>query len=249
MLKRLTFCPMQVKDFSFETPQENILFDEVLFYLADKKGNGEALRFWQSSQVFVVLGRIGNEQEDVCLEKAKQDRIPILRRTSGGGTVLQGPGCLNYTLVLDKQRHSDLNDLRKSYAWISAKVIEALKSCNVEACFRPISDIALSSNEKKISGNAQHRGKNFILHHGTILYDFNLELITKYLKMPKDIPEYRKNRPHQDFVTNIPLICSDFKTALSQVFDVSSLLDAQVPSSQELSTLQEFLSTRPVHLS
>lgn len=240
---------MQVKDFSFDSPQENILFDELLLQLADKQGEGEALRFWKSSQVFIVLGRISNELEDIWMERAHQDKIPILRRTSGGGTVIQGPGCLNYTLVLDKQRHTDLNDLRKSYSWISSKVIEALKSCKIEAVFRPISDIALAGTEKKISGNAQHRGKNFILHHGTILCDFDLNLISRYLKMPKDIPEYRRNRPHNDFVTNTLIKEQDFKTALINVFmsDISNAIDiSQVPSSQELSSLQQMLLNRPV---
>ena len=248
-LKRRTFCQMQVKDFSFKTPQENILYDEVLLQLADKQSNGEGLRFWQSPEVFIVLGRIGNEHEDIWLKRAREDGVPILRRTSGGGTVVQGKGCLNYTLVLDKQRHPDLNDLRKSYAWISSKVIEALKICGVEAIFMPISDIALASSEKKISGNAQHRGKNFILHHGTILYDFDLNLMSRYLKMPKDTPDYRKKRPHGEFVTNTHIVPQQFKQVLADVFGLKGISKLQLPSPQELLALQELLQKRSVLIS
>ncbi len=237
---------MQVKDFSFETPQENILYDELLLQLADKQSQGEFLRFWQSSEFFIVLGSVGKEKEDIWLERAAQDHIPVLRRTSGGGTVLQGKGCLNYTLVLDKQRHPDLNDLRKSYIWISAKVIEALKNCSVEAVFRPISDIALAGSEKKFSGNAQHRGKNFILHHGTILCDFDLNYIDRYLRMPKDIPEYRKNRPHKDFLTNTYIVPKQFKQALVQVFGLKGMQESQSLTPQELSALKELLQERSV---
>jgi len=213
-----------LKDISFPTPQENLSFDDELLRLADKKCNEEYLRFWESSVYFIVLGRIGKQEDDVDLGAAKADGIPILRRSSGGGTVVQGPGCLNYTFVLNKRRHPALNDLRASYAWISAKVIAALRPLEVDAVFRPTSDIALAGSEKKFSGNAQHRGKTHILHHGTILYNFNLDLITRYLSMPKDIPAYRKSRSHKDFITNVAVIPAEFKSALAKAFGCQKLL-------------------------
>ena len=231
---------MQLRDVSFSTSQENIAFDDVLLALAEKHGAGEYLRFWESSKVFVVLGRIGREEIDVNSAKVQEDNIPVLRRSSGGGTVLQGPGCLNYSVILSKQKHPELNDLRKSYEWISAKVIDALHNSGVEVYFRPTSDLATGSGEKKFSGNAQRRGKNYILHHGTILYNFDLSLITRYLNMPQDIPEYRKHRPHTDFVTNIPIDPRVFKAHLAQGFFASGV---QVPSAEELLLLKEYPSS------
>jgi lipoate-protein ligase A len=238
---------MQLRDISFPSPQENIAFDEVLWRLAEKHSGGEYLRFWESSKVFIVLGAIGRVEIDVNSLHALKDNIPVLRRSSGGGTVLQGPGCLNYTLVLSKQKsppqqdpalagHPQLNDLRKSYEWIGAKVIEALRQAGAEAYFRPPSDLATGSGEKKFSGNAQRRGKHYILHHGTILYKFDLSLISRYLNMPHDIPEYRKHRPHTDFVTNVPIDPRVFKDHLAQSFCALAL---QSPSTQELSFLKE----------
>jgi len=226
---------MRLRDISFPTPQENIAFDEVLWCLAEKHGRGEYLRFWESSKIFIVLGRIGRAEIDVNSIHTQKDNILVLRRSSGGGTVVQGPGCLNYTLVLSKKKHPELNDLRKSYEWISAKVIEALRQAGVEAYFRPTSDIATDPGEKKFSGNAQRRGKRYILHHGTILYKFDLSFISRYLNMPKDTPEYRKHRPHTDFVTNIPIDPHVFKDHLAQSFHASAL---QPPSAQELSLLK-----------
>ncbi|MBF0504722.1 MAG: lipoate--protein ligase family protein [Candidatus Omnitrophica bacterium] len=229
---------MQRRDISFPTPAENIAFDEVLLHLAEKNEGCEFLRFWESSKIFIVLGRIGQQESEVNAIMAQRDNIPVLRRSSGGGTVVQGPGCLNYTLVLSKQKHPVLNDLRKSYQWISAKIIEALRGAGVESYFRPTSDLATGPGEKKFSGNAQRRGRQYILHHGTILYNFDLTLISRYLNMPTDIPEYRKYRAHTDFVTNIPLDPGRFKTHLAQIFDAS---ESQLPSAQELSFLKEFL--------
>jgi lipoate-protein ligase A len=238
---------MILKDVSLDSPAENILLDEALFIAADKGSGGEVLRFWESPQTFIVLGRIGKEQDDIDIAAVQKDRIPVLRRTSGGGTVVQGPGCLNYTLVLSKDRDLSLADLRKSYQWISAKIMEALGDLGIQSKFHPISDIALASNEKKFSGNAQHRGKTFILHHGTILYNFNLSLISKYLKMPKDIPEYRRNRPHDDFVTNIPLDLTKFKASLKSIFHATEEKNL-TPSEQ--STLESLKArhTLRVHL-
>ena len=230
---------MQLKDISFPTPQENISFDEALFQLADKKNNDEYLRFWESPVYFIVLGRIGKAEDDVDLALAQADGVPVLRRTSGGGTVVQGKGCLNYTLVLSKQNHPVLNDLHASYAWISAKVIDALKPLGVEAAFRPFSDIALTASEKKFSGNAQHRGKTHILHHGTILYDFDLDLITRYLKMPKDTPVYRNSRKHKDFIANISIDHAQFKSALARGFGMT---DAPQPlTAQEIPTVKNYI--------
>jgi lipoate-protein ligase A len=228
---------MQFRDISFLTPLENITFDDVLLSLAEKYEAGEYLRLWESSKIFVVLGRIGRPEIDVNSLHTQQDNIPVLRRSSGGGTVLQGPGCLNYTLVLSKQKHPELNDLRKSYEWVSARVIEALHQAGVEAYFRPTSDLATGQGEKKFSGNAQRRAKHYILHHGTILYNFDLSLISRYLNMPQDIPEYRKHRPHTDFVTNVPINPVVFRDHLAKNFHASALQD---PSAQELSLLKNF---------
>jgi lipoate-protein ligase A len=230
---------MQLKDISFPTPQENVFFDEVLFQLADKNGRAEYLRFWESPSYFVVLGRIGKEEEDVNASATQADGVPVLRRTSGGGTVVQGPGCLNYTFILSKQNNPILNDLRASYAWISAKIIEALAALNVKAVFRPISDIALEGGELKISGNAQRRGKTHILHHGTILYNFDLDVISKYLNMPKDMPDYRKGRSHKEFVTNIAVKPAEFKAQLIKVLEMAQ--KPQVLTSEEISALKNYL--------
>ena len=185
----------------------------------------------------MVLGRIGRGEVDVNNTKVQEDNIPVLRRSSGGGTVVQGPGCLNYSLILSKQKYPELNDLRKSYEWISHKVMAALREAGVDAYFRPISDLATGQDEKKFSGNAQRRGKNYILHHGTILYNFDLALISRYLKMPQDIPEYRKGRPHTDFVTNISLDPPVFKDSLAKGFFAEGL---QAPSAEELLALKNF---------
>ena len=207
---------MKLKDISFPTTKENILFDDVLLALAEEGRGEEVLRFWESSDTAVVLGRIGQWKSDVRVDAVLRDKISVLRRSSGGGTVVQGPGCLNFSFILSKNHHASLHDLKKSYQFILSHVMEALNAQGFKVHFKPISDLAVHIDDKKFSGNAQKRGRNFILHHGTILYNFDLKLIEQYLKFPKDIPEYRRERPHLDFVTNVPVAIDRFKKDLGK---------------------------------
>ncbi len=212
---------MILRDISFNDPYYNLYYDEVLLYMAEKGRIGEVLRFWESERFFVVLGRLSKIEEDVYVNVAVKDNIPILRRCSGGGTVLQGKGCLNYSLILSKVTRPQIRDLYGSYRYVLGKVVSVLKDMGVNAQIFPLSDIAIADIAMKISGNAQRRGRYFILHHGTILYDFDMDRISCYLKLPVMQPEYRKNRPHVDFLTNVSIDIDLFKRKFKIVFDIT----------------------------
>lgn len=236
---------MILKDISLDTPKENILYDDVLFHLAEET-HQEFLRFWESKDYFIVLGRACDEQEDLNIDQIKKDRISVLRRSSGGGTVVQGKGCLNYSLVLSKEKTPEIADLRKSYEFILGKVVRALKSLGKDCQFLPISDIALIDGQKKISGNAQKRGRKCILHHGTLLYNFDLNMIEKYLQMPKDIPEYRKERKHLDFVANLDLTSHQIKQEMLNQFSVQDMNASIMPHEER--QLSDYLMNRSVEV-
>lgn len=212
---------MILKDVSLGSPEQNICFDEVLFTLAEQDVISDVLRFWESSVYFVVLGRGGRPQEDLIVSEITRDKIPVLRRCSGGGTVVQGPGCLNFCLVVNKNAYEGFSDLRRSYQVILGKIVSALNSLGIISEVFPISDIALSKSRKKFSGNAQKRGRQVVLHHGTILYNFNLPLISRYLKMPAKIPDYRLARSHEDFLANIGVVSEKIKRAIREEFSVT----------------------------
>ena len=210
---------MKVLDLSFPDPEQNLFYDDELLCKADKAGGGEVLRFWESPRIFVVMGRACDEALDVHADVCRKEGVPVLRRSSGGGTVVQGPGCLNFSLVLSKAGHPDLASITRSYVYILKKTIGALKASGVEAEFRPVCDLVVPAGEKKFSGNAQRRGRSYILHHGTILYGFDLSLAVRYLKLPPSMPDYRQARPHVDFITNVNLDISRFKEALASAWE------------------------------
>jgi lipoate-protein ligase A len=174
------------------------------------------LRFWEAEECFIVVGRAGKVKEDCFGEKCARDNIKILRRISGGGTVLQGPGCVNYSAVLSYESDKEYSSIRSSYSNILGKMSEAMQARGLDVTFCPISDLAL--DVRKVSGNAQARKRKYFLHHGTFLYDFDLEKIPSYLKHPGKEPEYRKGRPHKNFLTNLPINKEDLTGLVREVF-------------------------------
>jgi len=193
---------MQYLDLTYPSPEENLACDEALLQICEDGLNEDIIRFWEPHQHFVVLGLSGKIRSEVYPEPCKQKRIPILRRASGGGTVLQGPGCLNYSLILRILPSSPFASIRDTYATVMTshrEAIEALLETPVD--IQGISDLALEG--LKFSGNSQRRKRRSILFHGTFLLSLDLSIIEEILPLPERQPDYRRNRTHSDFLTNI----------------------------------------------
>jgi lipoate-protein ligase A len=190
--------------------------DEALVRAAEDGEARESLRFYEFDDVSVVLGVGAKWREEVFPERCEADDVPVLRRCSGGGTVLFAPGCLGYSLVLDTEARPELADLHASYRAILDRLVLGFRSLGIEARHAGICDLALG--ELKFGGSAQKRLQRCILHHGTILYDMDLSLIDRYLPHPPDEPDYRAGRPHSEFVTNVPLPAADCRRAVTRAF-------------------------------
>lgn len=162
----------------------------------DLETDGEALLLWESRNPCVVLPRSGLAADSVV----NGSPLPVLRRASGGGAVVLGPGCLNYALALSLERRPALLDVEDSYRALLGALAERLPVSGV----RPLgSDLALG--DRKFAGHAQKRSRGALLHHGAILYDFDLALVSQVLREPQRQPHYRRGRTHADFLVNLPL--------------------------------------------
>lgn len=193
---------MKLLQYSCKTPKENIAIDEYLLQEVNIGAYSDGIcRIWESNQVFVVMGLSKSLNQDVHEIACLRDGIDILKRCSGGGTVLQGPGCFNYSYLLPLSYHQQLQSVSSTTAYVLSLVQATLASLIPNTQQKGISDLVI--NDLKFSGNAQRRIKHAILFHGTILYNFDVSLITKYLKEPIDQPEYRHHRHHCDFIQNI----------------------------------------------
>src|SRR5262245_52719195 len=105
-------------DLTLPTAAENLALDETLLLEADAGRGSEVLRLWEWPESAVVLGAGGRLADDVNEAACRADRVPILRRASGGGTVLLGNGCLLFSLVLSYERSAALREIRSSYCFI-----------------------------------------------------------------------------------------------------------------------------------
>lgn len=219
---------MKFLDLTLSTPGENLALDEALLdgcneFEAEEYNDGPFLRFWESPDTFVVLGRSGQFAQEVCPASCKDLKIPVLRRCSGGGTVVQGPGCLNYSLSLKITEHAGLSDISKTNNFILNHHKDAIQSLTSEKiCFHEITDLAIGN--LKFSGNAQRRKRRAVLFHGTFLYNFDIDLVEKLLPLPKRQPTYRNDRPHAAFMTNLKFSPDQIKQCLKDIWNAQEPL-------------------------
>ncbi len=228
---------MTFLDLTFPTPAENLACDEALLDWFEEHGGDGVLRFWEPQNYFVVVGYGNQVATEANVAACEANGIPVLRRCSGGGTVLQGPGCLNYSLILKIEENGPLASITAANRFIMERNREAIEGecrrknaeCRIE--IRGCTDLALSPRLStldpalKFSGNAQRRKKHFLLFHGTFLLQFDLPLIDKLLRMPSKEPDYREGRSHKEFVTNLDLPAEAVKKALREAWGAATALE------------------------
>jgi lipoate-protein ligase A len=225
-------------DHTFPTPEENLACDEALLDGCDERDGPEVLRFWESQEHFVVVGYSNRVEREVDVEACRELDIPILRRCSGGGAVLQGPGCLNYSLILRLDSHPALQTVTGTNRFIMERNRAALESLaphfapgasHLALSVRGHTDLAVEG--RKLSGNAQRRKRHAVLFHGTFLLNADLDLVTRLLPMPSKQPDYRQGRSHKDFLENIAVDDESLHTALRSAWNGTVLL-TELPHSE-----------------
>lgn len=204
-------------DLTLPHPVENLALDEALLEELDEPGGVPTLRFWESDRLFIVLGRSSRMVDEVDLPACERDGVPILRRASGGGTVLQGPGCLSYALVLPLDSSPELKTIRTTNRFVLERMAAALHRWEPATSFQGISDLTIDG--MKISGNAQRRTGKTLLFHGTILYGMSIDLVARYLRHPSRQPDYRSDRPHTMFLRTINASLDAIKQAIASAWN------------------------------
>jgi lipoate-protein ligase A len=215
---------MDVLDLTLDSPAANLALDEALLLEAEAGRGSEVLRFWEWPQHAVVLGAGCRLAEDVDEAACAADAVPIQRRSSGGGTVLLGAGCLCFSLVLSYERSPALREIASSYGYILERLAAALADVLREVTPAGTSDLA--ADGLKFSGNAQQRKRNYLLHHGTLLFAFDLDCVGRYLRMPVRQPDYRGNRAHESFLRNLPIDADGLKRRLRDAWGATTAAPA-----------------------
>lgn len=147
-------------------PFYNLALEEYLFRKIEDK---DVFLLWRN-RPSVVVGCYQNISQEVNLLQLKQRGVPVVRRMSGGGTVYHDLGNINYSLMRDREKCLD-------YGRFLSVILSALQALGIHAEQDKISDLCIG--KKKISGSAQKVSGNRVLHHGTLLYDSDLTLLSE----------------------------------------------------------------------
>lgn len=193
---------MKYLDLTFTDPATNLACDEALLDHCESSDAGEVLRLWEPTEYFIVVGYSNKVTAEVNVPGCEAKKIPIYRRFSGGGAVLQGPGCLNYSLVIKNEHIKSFHNMAESFNTILERHQKLFARLLIERVqIEGISDLAIAG--KKFSGNSQHRKLRYTLFHGTFLLNLDLSIIEATLRMPSKQPRYRNHRSHAEFLKNI----------------------------------------------
>ena len=214
---------MKFLDSPLPTPAENLAADEALLDWCEAGAGAECRWFWEPREPFVVVGYANKIAGEVNAAACRQRSTPIFRRCSGGGTVVQMPGGLNYALVLKITPDGPTQNITRANQFIMERNRRALAAVTGRpVTVRGHTDLAMG--DKKFAGNSQRRRRDFLLFHGTLLLNGDLDLIRELLPMPSLEPDYRGKRSHLDFVMNLQVSAESVKAALRQEWNAQEPL-------------------------
>ena len=159
---------MKISILKTKNPYLNLAIEEYLL----KNSEEEYFLLWQNDPT-VVIGKNQNAYTEVNLDYVREHNIKISRRITGGGAVYHDEGNLNYSFI-SKKDEEGIN-----FARFAAPVIEALSAMGLNAVLSGRNDILI--DDKKISGNAQTVFGDRVLHHGTLLFDSRMDVLSAAL--------------------------------------------------------------------
>ncbi|AMC93141.1 lipoate--protein ligase [Erysipelothrix larvae] len=157
-------------------PYFNLALDEYAMKYIDE--DEDFFFLWQN-EPSVIIGKNQNASEEINQRFIDERGIHVARRVSGGGAVYHDFGNLNFTIITKVDDPGKVN-----YKKYVQPVIDALKAMGVEAQASGRNDILIDG--LKISGNAQRMANGRLMHHGTLIYDVNIEDMVKALNVAPD---------------------------------------------------------------
>lgn len=176
----------------------------------------ESIRCWQFDQPTVVLGRSSKINDETDRQHCDDEGIPILRRCTGGASVVGGPGCLMYAVVLRLTDDRSIRKIDAAHDHVMANVLAAVRIQCPDTQRQGICD--LTYRDRKFSGNSLRVARHHLLYHGTILYGADLDAFAKCLTWAPRQPDYRRERDHRDFITNVMVDVAQLQSDLASQF-------------------------------
>lgn len=215
-----------------KNPHKNLAIEEYLF----KNADDDIFMLWQNEPT-VVIGKNQNAFAEINHDFLKRKNIHIARRITGGGAVYHDLGNVNYTYISKNKSKSEID-----FDFFTKPIIEFLNNYNIPAKLSGRNDILVDN--KKISGNAQHNFQGVVLHHGTILFDSELSVLSDVLTVDEEKIKAKAIKSTRSRVTNLKpyfsfdLSTGDFIRLLSEyIIKNYNPLILNEPDNQEIESL------------
>lgn len=208
-------------------PYYNLACEEYLLYHSDE----DIFMLWQNEPT-VVLGKNQNIYAEVDPDYAEKHGIHVIRRITGGGAVYHDGGNVNYTFITSRERAQVLD-----FAYFTEPIRAALEHWGLKAELSGRNDLLVDG--LKFSGNAQHATKERILHHGTLLFDSDLSVLSKVLKPDNEKLKSKGIASVRSRVTNLRPLLPEM-TVEEFIEGIASFLNVEtqvLPCNDEISRI------------
>ena len=227
-------------DSSHTDPQYNLALEQYLFDNLDR--NYSYCMLWQNHNS-VIVGKHQNTLAEINVKYVNEHKINVVRRLSGGGAVYHDLGNVNFTFITNTTENCNID-----FTPFCELIKKALVSFEVPVLITGRNDMTIEG--KKISGNAQYIKKNRIMHHGTLLYDSNIDMLSNVLNVQEDKIESKGIKSVKSRVTNIrPFMKTDmpveiFKKTLKDYLISSCGMEEYTLDSEQITGVERLKEQR-----
>jgi len=196
-------------DLTTTDPAWNLAVEEYVFETLPR--DRMYVMLWQNDNA-IIIGKHQNTLAEINDDFVRKNHIRVVRRLSGGGAVYHDMGNLNYTIIADAM--GDGID----FARFGNIVIKALAKIGICAQINGRNDLTIG--QQKFSGNAQYVRAGRIMHHGTLLFDSDTQMLSGALQVDPQKISAKGVRSVRSRVTNIrphlprDLTLADFRKVL-----------------------------------
>lgn len=203
-----------IRDLKLRDPITNVALEEAIARTVSSGIAPPTVRFWRNGNS-AIIGRSQTAECELVLSRCRESGVPVIRRPTGGGTVLHHPNNLNYSLYLPKP---GLGTVEEDSIRLTRPVSSALRKLGITTRVR---SNGLFVDSDKISGTAQSRRWG-LLHHGTLLLEKAdiMDVMGDFLRAQRnDYAELNPNLPSKPApVTNLDSLV-DGKVRLENFLD------------------------------
>ena len=200
-------------------PAYNLAFEEYVFMNTDY--DEPVLLLWQNAPA-VIVGKYQNTLEEINYDYIREKEIHVIRRNTGGGAVYHDLGNLNYSFIIPDV------ESKVDFGTFTIPAVRALRACGIDAEQTGRNDILAGG--RKFSGNAQQFSRHRLLHHGTLMFDVDMDAVSDALRPKAGKFRSKATQSVRSRVTNLkPLFLeaggdpdmttADFKALLLEWFD------------------------------